>query len=635
MEDNKKKDSRIQKTSEQKTGTGSGRFSGATENKNRRKVNYSGGYAEKNEDNYFLLLVGAVLTILPLIVRATKYDPKLSGFDWFSATTEILDVFLIHKYWVFIIIIASMVLCLGMSYFNGKRKFNFEPIFIPLGIYFITCLLSTIFSEYSSFGWNGIYEQFESVFCLAGYCVLVYFVYTYVRGQRDIHTLINFLAYGALIIGLLGTFQGMKMDLFRSDFGKNLLASAKVPAQMLDFSFEEGRTYATLYNPNYVGVYATLVVPIFTVLVIYTKKMWDRVLYGLVVLTTLISMFAAQFKAGIVSLAMVGVIILVLLRKTIIKKWFITIPVVIGIIGVFILVDTVNGHNYSKNIANAFKIEKLQEKALSAIETKENNIEIVYNNQKYYFSATDVVNEDGTISYSDHKVVKEDGSEVEVYLAEDQSRFLLRDENLQTFSIYNASSVNGFVINIEGKDWCFIKREDGYKYYNRYGKEAVIETAETALFDGYEDLASKRGFIWGRTIPLLKNYLLLGSGADTFSIVFPQHDYVALYNNGYEGQLISKPHCLYLQVAVQTGVLSLLALLVFYGMYFVQCIRLYSKGTFDNYLSVVGVSVFVGTIGYMVSSITNDSSITVAPVFWAIMGIGVTVNAMVKSERAD
>ena len=53
MEDNKKKDSRIQKTSEQKTGTGSGRFSGATENKNRRKVNYSGGYAEKNEDNYF------------------------------------------------------------------------------------------------------------------------------------------------------------------------------------------------------------------------------------------------------------------------------------------------------------------------------------------------------------------------------------------------------------------------------------------------------------------------------------------------------------------------------------------------------------------------------------------------------
>ena len=49
----------------------------------------------------------------------------------------------------------------------------------------------------------------------------------------------------------------------------------------------------------------------------------------------------------------------------------------------------------------------------------------------------------------------------------------------------------------------------------------------------------------------------------------------------------------------------------------------------------MGVSVFVGTIGYMVSSITNDSSITVAPVFWAIMGIGVTVNAMVKSERAD
>ena len=97
--------------------------------------------------------------------------------------------------------------------------------------------------------------------------------------------------------------------------------------------------------------------------------------------------------------------------------------------------------------------------------------------------------------------------------------------------------------------------------------------------------------------------------------------------------MISKPHCWFLQVGVQTGVLSLLALLVFYGMYFVQSIRLYSKKISDSYLSQVGVAILVGTIGYMIAGLTNDSSITVAPVFWGVIGLGITVNIMVKNQR--
>ena len=138
-----------------------------------------------------------------------------------------------------------------------------------------------------------------------------------------------------------------------------------------------------------------------------------------------------------------------------------------------------------------------------------------------------------------------------------------------------------------------------------------------------------------RTIPLLKKYVLLGSGADTFSIAFPQHDYVSAKNHGYGEQLISKPHCWYLQVGVQTGVVSLIALLVFYGMYFVQSIRLYSKKVFDSYLSQAGVAVFVGTIGYMIAGLTNDSSITVAPVFWGVIGLGVAINYILKQEEKD
>ena len=264
-----------------------------------------------------------------------------------------------------------------------------------------------------------------------------------------------------------------------------------------------------------------------------------------------------------------------------------------------------------------------------------------YNGEKYNVSVDTSVSEDGTITnYGAFHIVKEDGTECPLYLSEAEGKYRVNDEALAAFAIFPNLGINGWTIEIAssvipGKvtTWNFVKKNTGYVYYNYYGRESYIEKADTALFDGYEDLASKRGFIWARTIPLLKKYLFLGSGADTFSIVFPQHDYVSFQNNGYGEQLISKPHCWYLQVGVQTGVLSLLALLVFYGMYFVQSIRLYSTKISDSYLAQVGVAVFVGTIGYMIAGITNDSSITVAPVFWGVIGLGITVNTMVKHQR--
>lgn len=636
MAENSNKSSRFQNA---ETSKSAGRF-GSTDGKTtKKKVNYNGGYGTNNQqENYFLLVIGFVFLILPLIIKAVKYDPQLAKFDWFSLSTTSIDVFLYWKQWAFMIVFFVMVACLAGSFFNGKRKFGFAPIFIPLAVYAITAFLSTLVSEYRSYGMNGIFEQFENVFCLLGYALIVYFVYTYVTREKDVRTLINVLAVGALIIGLIGTFQGLKLDLFRSSFGKSLIASSDVQASSLSFSFDLGRAYVTLYNPNYVGVYCTLIVPLFTVLIPFAKNIKERILYIAVVLTMLISMFAAQFKAGIVSLVIVGVIILVLLRKTIIKKWFITLPIVVAVIAMFLIVDTVNNHSYSTSIKAAFKVEKSEPKALTELETTDKGIRLVYNNQEYFFNVQADQAEDGTLSYRDYSLVKADGTPVELQLTEDSSRYLINDENLQAITIYpvittvEQQQVTAVVMNIEGKEWYFVKREDGYKYCNLYGRETTIETAETAVFDGYEGLASKRGFIWARTIPLLKKYILLGSGADTFSIVFPQHDYVGLYNNGYEGQLISKPHCWYLQVAVQTGVVSLIALLVFYMMYFVQCIRLYSKRKFDSYLSQVGVAIFVGTIGYMIAGLTNDSSITVAPVFWGLIGLGIVVNTMVKRE---
>jgi hypothetical protein len=42
------------------------------------------------------------------------------------------------------------------------------------------------------------------------------------------------------------------------------------------------------------------------------------------------------------------------------------------------------------------------------------------------------------------------------------------------------------------------------------------------------------------------------------------------------------------------------------------------------------VAIFIGTFSYMISAITNDSSITVAPIFWSMIGVGIGVNQIAK-----
>jgi hypothetical protein len=56
----------------------------------------------------------------------------------------------------------------------------------------------------------------------------------------------------------------------------------------------------------------------------------------------------------------------------------------------------------------------------------------------------------------------------------------------------------------------------------------------------------------------------------------------------------------------------------------------YFKNNFNNYYSIVGVAILSGTLGYMISGITNDSSITVAPVFWVLIGLGLATNSLAK-----
>ena len=70
-------------------------------------------------------------------------------------------------------------------------------------------------------------------------------------------------------------------------------------------------------------------------------------------------------------------------------------------------------------------------------------------------------------------------------------------------------------------------------------------------------------------------------GADTFAMYFPQADYAGKYNIGYfsdtRNVIVDKPHNMYLGIAVNTGVISLIAVLCIFGLYLIDSFKIYRK----------------------------------------------------------
>ena len=212
--------------------------------------------------------------------------------------------------------------------------------------------------------------------------------------------------------------------------------------------------------------------------------------------------------------------------------------------------------------------------------------------------------------------------------------FMFGEEPYSEFSVayYPIDDYLSMSISLGNNNWIFTNQTGSgtYQILNNYGKWSEYEDPETlSALDGKEHLFSGRGYIWGRSIPLLKKYAVLGIGADNFIFAFPQMDYLGRSHSGYaDNQLFTKPHNLYLQIAIQYGIPALIAFLVFFGMYFVQAFVVYSQKKSDCFEAKTGLGIFIGMIVYMITGLTNDSMIVVSPIFWTLIGIGLAVNSI-------
>ena len=184
------------------------------------------------------------------------------------------------------------------------------------------------------------------------------------------------------------------------------------------------------------------------------------------------------------------------------------------------------------------------------------------------------------------------------------------------------------VINID-----FIK-EKGILHEVKKSKK--IEEASILQVKYYLYYLSKRDVNVKAKIdyPLLKKNIILGAGADNFVLEFPQQDIKSkLEFLGDPYVIIDKPHNMFLQTGINDGCIALLVMIALFVLYVAQTIkRIFTDN--NKYLQAVRYGLMAGCIAYMITGLTTDSVVSVAPVFWIMLGAGFGVN-MIGIEKQE
>ncbi|MGI6227841.1 MAG: hypothetical protein ACOYJ1_16515, partial [Peptococcales bacterium] len=333
----------------------------------------------ENPGQFVLLPVATILAVIPLIVYLKFIELSEIEIKSWTGDPMFADFFTLYKsQWLIVCTALALVFFLAYLIITGL-KFEKNFVYIPTVIYAVLIIASTVASKYRQVAYKGYPGRYEGMLVLLCYLSLMVIVMNLVKAENQIKFLLGALLISAAIIGLIGLFQFFELDIFRSDFGKKLILPKEYHAQMgkVDFRFEDTYIYATLANPNYVGSYAVLLIPIAFIFFALSKKVYLKIGGAILVGLLFLSLFGSRSRAGLVGLFIMVILAGVLFRKPIFKRKLLALAIAAGMVVLFFGVDYTLKGLLSDRILSEFPILKSDEVDffdLQDIEFKDNTV---------------------------------------------------------------------------------------------------------------------------------------------------------------------------------------------------------------------------------------------------------------------
>lgn len=622
------------------------------------------------------------------IVRMHPYVRPMEQFFWtgIAKDTVLTDYYSYNKMRLIVVCAAAAFLMMVAGMARRQIGIARDRIHIPMAVYSLFVLISFALSDYKVFAWLGWNERFEGTLVLLCYMVMLFYTANTVRSEKQVRAILACIACSAALLGLLGLAQSLGCDFFQTVTGQKLMTpnvlveSGETTWQLIDaaaergetaliFKFKKNQIYQTVYNSNYVSFYLTLLVPLCGMLFIHEwegkgtrknlMKLAIAALFGLLVW----NMIGTKSSGGLLGVFVSCLTALALYGKTIFrwKKPLAALLIIAAAVmgagvslwlpGIGKSIDTLQG-DLSQPAGSVQRLfgeyifaedesadvfdrpPGTYKSTVDYIVTGKDTIEMSLNGEPLLIEVD--LNSSGGIKRL--TMTDSQGNELPVKSMRNNSMIAIQDVRFWDYATISFSkSESGYVVVVRMPrfEWPFLIGQDGIYYINDMKIGVALDKVPHWGFENNLRFASHRGYIWSRTFPMLKDTLIAGHGADTFPIFFPQNDYAGKYTAGYRKDIyIDKPHNMYLGAAVGTGGISLLALLALYGMYLGQSFRLYrKKERSDTFLYFAGSGIFLGITGFLVAGLVNDSTVSVMPLFYTLLGTGIAVNRLHRATE--
>lgn len=613
--------------------------------------------------------IAIILVVIPLITIIHNFDCGLENFEWFSKDGSISDFFLYYKSFFLRIVgaIILVILALIVPFYDHdflKEKRNIPPV-VAMGVFGLMTTVSSFLSEHIEDAFLGGVEEFEGCFIVLTYVVAFYLAFGYVKTMKVVKFLLDAMLIGGFFIGLLGTLQSLGIDWMTTDFAKSLLTmEIKDSVDMSTFQigsiFNDNTAYATLYNPNYVGSYVTIVFPYTAYLTFFGDRIWRKILgivtSGMLLVTLYFSHSLTGILSVIVGIGMLTILIIPLFGKK--GRVFIIGAVAVVIVGAFTMLFTTG------------MIDKLFGPS------KEEKIHIV-DNMRNHKDHVDVFLQDGRKivinlnkdaladplwalnSKLDQLMVLKDGDGNPItYGIDAEGHGKIEQDGYPGFEFYteivtdatveNPSEENNYgyvsllyMVDKEGEG-TFRFKYNGEKimFLNDFDRTDNVYYIDKWGFKNNEEYASGRGFIWARTFPLMVKTLFTGYGRDNFVYCYPNWDYVGKSYGMYTNMTTSKPHNMYMQIWVQDGFPVIAAMIFLYVLFMIRAFKLcYSKNRLKITKGTTAFGVVLATAtaatGFMFVGIANDSLVGITSIYWCMLGVGYAAESMCHKQQKE
>lgn len=546
----------------------------------------------KNRYLYIPFII--VAFVIPVIVFpvTTQYNNEMAGFLLTQGIHT--DFFNLAKA---IVLYFSALFFLILLIFDNKKRFPY--MFLILIPVYICSFLSAYLSDFKISAFFGIFDHYEGFLTQTCYLIILVCSYALLSNTKYVYNIIKIVLWAGFTVAVFGVFQY---------------------AGLWHFAAEEPYAVtSTIGNPNYVGTYSAIILPLSLTAILIEEKPLKKAASLLIFFgAAYFLLLGSMSRAGWIAFLITVLLFFVLLKNEIKDNYIWILAAVMYGIVLFTALDIYTGNSLVNELRsmNPFTADTQKELIFENI-SLDGNTAKVYTNE---WILNIEIAESGC-SFKD-----ETGQSIPFeFDSENKIISLGQPYQIQAF-IQEKEELKWIMLKTGKKDVEFVYTQNSLKVVGFNGKLTDIFPVESVKLPFGESFASGRGYIWSRAVPLLKNAVVTGYGPDTFTYIFPQNDILGKLNYGAIWAVITKPHNWYLQTALGCGVISLICLLIFFIWYAINVIK--ESRNADSKTRILSYGILLSVIGYLIAGIFNDSVVSVSPVFWMLLGFGISINKL-------